>query len=103
MPSPLKISIPDAVDFADLKLARDAGGHVRFDWEPINAICAASQIDPIVFTDTHEGNVAGLIVHWYEAHLAQGGRKDPVADDLIAEARLEDEHGGGFSLEPGRA
>lgn len=99
----LKISIPAGLDFAALQLSRDTGGHVIFDWSPINAICAESGIDPAAFTDTDEDNVAGLIIDWYQAHLANGGHPDPVAEDLIAEARLEDQHGGGFSYPPGRA
>lgn len=99
----LQISIPDGLDFSALKLARDSDGHVSFDWEPINIICAASNINPDVFTSTHEDNIGGLIMTWYRAHIANGGQPDPVAEDLIAEAMLEDEHGGGFSYPPGRA
>lgn len=99
----LQISIPDELDFSALKLARDSDGHVSFDWEPINTICAASNINPDVFTSTHEDNIGGLIMTWYRAHIANGGQSDPVAEDLIAETRFEDEHGGGFSYPPGRA
>jgi hypothetical protein len=44
-----------------------------------------------------------LIAAWYEAHLAQGGAPDAVQEDLVEEARLEMEHGGGFSYPPGHA
>ena len=100
---PLKISIPEGLDFSALKITRTPGGHVSFDWSPINAICAESGIDLATFTETDEDNVAGLIMAWYQAHIANGGDPDPVAEDLIAEAQIEDERGGGFSLPPGRA
>lgn len=103
MEKALQISIPDDVDFSALKLARDSDGHVSFDWAPINTICAASNINPEVFTDTNEDNVSSFIIHWYTAHIANGGEPDPVAEDLILETQLEDKHGGGFSLPPGRA
>lgn len=45
-------------------------------------------------TNGPEDNAASLIVGWYSAHLAAGGARDPVADDLIAETRVEDERGG---------
>lgn len=50
-----------------------------------------------------EYTVAELIVNWYAKHRAAGGEADPVADDLIAETRAEDERGGGLSHQPGRA
>lgn len=97
------IKIPDDVQFADLKLARDSDGRVSFDWSPIERICEASGVDPAIFRDAPEDNVSGLIVAWYAEHLRGGGARDPVQDDLIAEAALEDELGGGISHQPGRA
>jgi hypothetical protein len=95
-----KIVIPTNVTFSDLKLARDpVTGGVRFSWEPIERICAASGIDISAFRDSHEDNVAGLITQWYEEHLRRGGARDPVQDDLIAEALAE----GDVSYKPGRA
>ena len=37
-----------------------------------------------------EDALAALITTWYAQHLAAGGARDAVADDLIAEARAED-------------
>lgn len=100
----LTIVIPDDLDFADLKLARDPlTGDVSFDWGPIERICIESGIDVSVFRDQHEDNVSGLIVQWYREHLARGGARDPVQDDLIAETIAEDAHGDGLSHQPGRA
>lgn len=99
----LKISIPEVLEFSALQLAREADGHVSFDWAPIEAICEASGIDAEIYKNSHEDNVAGLIVGWYQAHIANGGERDAVADDLINEAEIEDQHGGGFSLPLGRA
>jgi hypothetical protein len=100
---PVGITIPDDVDFTHLKLARDADGAVSFDWTPIERICNASGVDPAMFRNAPEDNVSSLIVTWYRMHLAAGGTRDPVQDDLIAEAELEDRHGGGLSYPPGRA
>lgn len=98
-----QIRIPDGVRFADLALTRDPDGAVSFDWRPIEAICAASGLDIALFRDQHEDNVAGLLVAWYAAARAAGEPPDPVQEDLIEEARLEDQHGGGFSHPPGTA
>ncbi len=40
-----------------------------------------------------EDALAALITTWYAQHLAAGGARDAVADDLIAEARAEDAAG----------
>lgn len=98
-----RITIPDDVDFADLRLTRDPDGSVSFDWRPIERICEASGIDVSAFRDAPEDNVGGLIAQWYAAHLARGGARDPVQDDLIAEVAAEDARGGGQSHQPGRA
>ena len=101
--TPLTIAIPDDLDFSELKLARDADGHVSFAWEPIEQLCTHNGLDIALFNNAPEDNVASLITAWYAAHLQQGGAPDAVQDDLIAEALLEDAHGGGISHAPGRA
>lgn len=99
----VQITIPDNLNFADLKLARDADGAVSFDWIPIERICEASKIDIRLMRDAHEDNVSALIVGWYHEHLIRGGARDPVQDDLMREVVLEDVAGQPYSHEPGRA
>lgn len=97
------ISIPDTVSFSDLKLARDADGMVSFDWSPVEAICRASNVPVEILRDGPEDNFSGLIVAWYQHHLAAGGARDSVADDLIGEAIIEQQSGQNFSYQPGKA
>lgn len=97
------ISIPDTVSFSDLKLARDPDGMVSFDWSPVEAICQASNVPVEILRDGPEDNVSGLIVAWYQHHLAAGGTRDSVADDLIGEAIIEQQSGQNFSYQPGKA
>jgi hypothetical protein len=96
-------SIPAGLNFADLHLARDADGAVSMDWTPIRAICRASGLPEDFFERQPEDALAGMLTHWYRLHLAAGGAPDPVQEDLIAEARAEDDRGGGLSHAPGRA
>jgi hypothetical protein len=96
--------IPEGLDFSDLRLSRDPEtGGVDFEWQPIADICAANGFDPALFSDGPEDNATALISAWYADHLARGGARDSVMDDLIAEAAAEDARGGGFSHQPGRA
>jgi hypothetical protein len=85
-------------------LSRNAkDGQVHFELAPIEAICEASDLD---FGEIVEGPrplVGLLITAWYAAHLERGGPPDPVQEELMAETRLELEHGGGFSYPPGHA
>lgn len=99
----LKISVPADLDFADLDLRRLPDGQVEFNWAPIERLCAINGLDIAQFRDAHEDNVSGLLVAWYLEHLAHGGARDPVQDDLICEVLIEDESGGGISYPPGIA
>lgn len=99
----MRVTIPDDVSFADLKFSRDADGAVSFAWEPIERVCAASGLDVALLREGPEDNVAGLITHWYRAHVAAGGDRDPAMDDIIAEVEIEDAHGQHVSHNPGRA
>lgn len=100
----LAVTIPVGIDFADLKLKRDPRtGNLKFDWAPLETICAASGIDIALLRDGPEDNVSGLIVAWYAEHLARGGARDAVQDEIISEVVAEDTRGGGLSHKPGRA
>lgn len=103
--TPLTLAIPDDVAFSALKLSRDSTtGDISFDWAPIERICAHNNISPGLFRDAPEDNVSSLVAALYRGHLAHGGARDPVMDDLITEAEIEDAHGaGGHSHAPGRA
>lgn len=91
----LRIEIPASITFADLKLKRHPVTlDIGFDWVPIEAICAASNIDPDVFKRQHADNVAGLIAEWYRQHVAHGGAPDPVAEQITAEVEAEAAAGG---------
>lgn len=98
-----QVCIPDGVSFSDLKLARDPDGAVSFDMAVIETICEASGIPAGLITDHPEDNASSLIVAWYQAHRADGGQPDPVAEELIAEAVAEDAAGQPYSHQPGRA
>lgn len=87
----VRITIPDGVRFADLKLARDpVSGDLEFDWAPIERVCEASGLDVAVFRDSHEDNVGGLLVAWYAAARANGEPVDVVQEAILAEVQAED-------------
>lgn len=98
-----QINIPAELDFADLKLARDADGHLSFDASIVARIAAASGLRDDWVLGQPEDVLAEVLARWYRAHRAAGGAPDPVQEDLIAETRLEDARGGGLSYPPGRA
>ena len=99
----IQIQIPEGLSFSALRLARNSNGMVSFDWAPIERICDLSGVDVAIFREAPEDNRAALIGAWYREHLARGGEKDPVQEDLIAEALAENQFGGGLSHSPGRA
>ena len=98
------ISIPAGMVFADLRLARaPQTGNVSFDTAVIERIEAESSLPAGFFMSQDEDALASLITTWYERHIAAGGARDPVADDLIAAVRAEDVAGQRYSHAPGRA
>ncbi|WP_157269017.1 hypothetical protein [Azohydromonas aeria] len=100
----LRVTIPEGVEFADLRLSLDSdNGRVRFSMAPIAAICEASDLDLAELVDGPQPLVVPLIAAWYRVHVSEGGAPDPVQEDLLEESRLEMEHGGGFAYPPGHA
>ncbi len=99
----IQIKIPQGLSFSALRLARNSNGMVSFDWAPIERICSLSGVDVAIFREAPEDNLAALIDAWYRQHISRGGDKDPVQEDLIAEAIEENQLGGGLSHKPGRA
>lgn len=93
----LTLLVPPGLSFSDLNLAQDADG-VTFDTAVIERLCAFNGLDPDRYLRAHEDNIATLIVAWYSAHINAGGAPDATADDLIAEARTDDQ-----DHSPGRA
>lgn len=102
--TPITLTIPDGVRFADLRLAREPdNGDLSLDWAPVERICAASGLDLAVFRDAPEDNLAALVVAWYAQARAAGEPADATAEDLIAETAAEERIGQRVSLPPGRA
>lgn len=84
------IAIPRGVTFADLELVRNPLIlEVKFSWAPIEAICQENGLDPTIFQDDCELNLAFLLNGWYAAHRASGGAPDLVAEQLLAESEAE--------------
>ncbi len=91
----MKITISD-LDFSELHLMRDSStnGNIGYDWSLIEDICDASGIDISEIRDEDKDNVSSLIHQWYSEHRARGGVPDPVMEDIIIEAKLEEAFGG---------
>ena len=97
------IVIPSGVVFSDLELKRDVDGLVQFNWAPIEAICEASGIDSKSLKQAKCESVATLLVHWYIAHLGQGGLPDRVQEELMTDAWTEDWGPAQHTFPPGHA
>ena len=87
MKKSVQMTIPEGIQFADLKAQRDPDGHVSYPIDVITHICAANHIDPdTIMSD--EDNIAGMVVTWYARHRELGGdRRGYAGRLLIAPAR----------------
>jgi hypothetical protein len=90
----IKLLLPKNIDFSSLRLSRDPiTREIFYEWEPIEALCEISGIDPEIFRSGPQSNVASLLVTWYAEHLRSGGQRDPVADQIFIEAITEAQYG----------
>ena len=99
----VNISIPDDLNFKDLKLGIEADGSYSFDLKVIERICKESNLPLSMITDAPEDNVASLIIRWYELHLQHGGEPDPVMAHSLDEVLAEEKAGQSFSYPAGQA
>ena len=97
----IHLRVPAALKARWVRESRAAGMRLT-DWI-VQRVEAASGLPKGFFTGQPEDALASLITAWYDRHIAAGGARDPVADDLIAEVRAEDAEGQPYSHAPGRA
>lgn len=97
------VGIPEGLDFSDLALSRTSAGDVEFSAAVVEKIAIANGLPPDFFLTQPEDVVSELITLWYAHHIASGGARDPVADDLISEVASEDAAGQNYSYQPGRS
>lgn len=89
-------------DFKNLALQRDkANGEISFSIEAIKSVCEDNGFDPahILFD---EDNFRTFILAWYQAHLSEGGERDPVVDEILIDAVVTT-YGPGYINKPGNA
>ena len=81
----LRIVLPEHVHVSDVCLEIGDDGEVRMDATPVRTICEASGLDPEMFLrEGAEMDLARFVQGWYAAHLARGGRPNPVLEELHA-------------------
>lgn len=99
----LRITIPENLRFADLRLRREGNGALSFETAPLEQIAAASGDAAAALMQSGDDGLATIITAWYHAARARGEPADPVAEDIAAEVAAEDAVGQHVSLPPGRA
>lgn len=88
----MKTPTPENPRFSLLELVQNSStdGNIEFDWSLMEDICAASGIDMEEFLDTREHEASALIHQWYAEHRGRGGAPDPVMEDILAAAEIEE-------------
>ena len=83
---PKKITIPPAVDFAELQLARELyTRRLLYKPMPLERLIAANRLALRGTMFEEEDLAAWLIARWYLAHRTAGGEPDPVAEEVLAD------------------
>ena len=88
----MKLFIHENIKLSELKSAGSSStnGDIEFDWALIEDICDGSGIDISEFLDSHEDNACSLIHQWYAEHKGRGEKDDPVMEDIITTAKIEE-------------
>jgi hypothetical protein len=84
---PVRIVVPDDVQFKDLQLFRDVEGNVRYNPDAMNKVIEASGVDPGMLLDW--SNLSTLLVVWHEVAVKGGQPPDPVMEELMVEVMEE--------------
>lgn len=84
--------MPENQRFSLLELMQNSStdGNLEFDWSLMEDICAASGMDMAEFLDTREHDASALIHQWYAEHRGRGGARDPVMEDILTAAEIEE-------------
>ena len=93
------LTLPTSVDFADLAFRVD-GTDYLYEARPFLRFCHHNEI---AMTHLGVSQRCELMQRWYDLHLAAGGARDPVMENLRAEIAAEDRLQGGIHIPPGTA
>ena len=86
----MQLAIPYGLEFEDLDLRRDpVSGAVHYRHETLSNFFTANRVDLDQIEDVEEFSGA-VLAAWYAWHIAHGGERDAVMDDIEEEVRLAD-------------
>ena len=93
------LTLPAGLTFADLKFRID-GTDYLYEPRPFLKFCHHNQIAMTRLTMQER---CDLIQRWYDLHVAAGGPRDPVMENLRGEIAAENRAQGGMQIAPGHA
>ncbi|KTC68997.1 hypothetical protein Lbir_2191 [Legionella birminghamensis] len=93
----IQINIPADIHFSQLTCKRLPTSNLLFNWEPIEALCKANNMDIGFFKETNEENVVDLIWDWY-FQCRNDGVIDSTMEEMINEVATEEQRGQAFSF-----
>ena len=93
------LTLPTGVTFADLRFRVDGTDYLH-DLEPFRAFCRHNRIAMTLLMTQMR---CDLINDWYDLHVAAGGPRDPVMENLRGEIAAENRTQGGVQIDPGHA
>jgi len=76
MLSEIKVAIPDAVTFRDLKLRYLEGGAVSFDYDVLRQVWISTGYHPELLAGAGTAEIAAFIVRFFSAYVKSGGVVD---------------------------
>ncbi|MBP8287388.1 MAG: hypothetical protein KAX57_11205 [Rhodoferax sp.] len=82
----LTLKLPEGYSFADLKLRRCADDAIDLDMGLVKLICNINALDFEKVCQNPGPVVSSILTVWYKSHLANGGKADPLMEELKSAA-----------------
>jgi|GEM_PF-1517349 hypothetical protein len=84
MPVLNKLKIPPNIEFSDLYLFKNYKEQIRYNQYVLERVCEANEIHLYTHDIGLNKQTMEVINLWYDQHLEEGGRSEPIAEEILS-------------------
>ena len=78
----LTLKLPEGYSFADLKIRRVEADAIDLDMDLVKLVCNINGLDFDKVLQDPGPVVTTILTVWYKSHIAEGGKSDPLMEEL---------------------
>jgi hypothetical protein len=83
----LTLKLPEGYSFSDLKIRRCEADAIDLDMDLVKLICTINGLDFDKVCQDPGPVVTSILTVWYKHHLADGGKPDPLMEELKSQGQ----------------